>query len=90
MGGNTINAGTDHIMGQIPIIDRPGTQSILLFFSSMGLKFLSQFSKWDNKTQNWSGWHFPKAPSHLEDDLSNFQTHLHGSALLKIDSIDIF
>ena len=55
MGGNTINIGKDRIMGQTPIIDRPGTQRIISHFSDMGLNILSQFSKWDDQSQIWTG-----------------------------------
>ena len=89
-GGNTINIGMDRIMGQIPIMDSPDTQNILHYYSNMGLKFLSQFSKWDAQTQMWIGWNFPNIPPHLEDELRNLQSYIHGSAPIKKDSIDGF
>ena len=90
MGGNTINVGKDRIMGQIPIIARPSTQRTFSHYSNMGLSLLSQFSKWDDRSQIWTGWHFPKVPAHLEADLGNLQSHLYGATPLKKYNIDGF
>lgn len=90
MGGNSINVGKIRIMGKIPILDRPVTQRIISHYSNMGLKLLSQFSKWDDQSQNWIGWNFPKVPADLEADLGTLQYLLYRANPLKKDKIDGF
>eukprot|EP00253_Pinus_taeda_P006959 PITA_06959 len=79
-GGETVNIGSDKIMGNPPINNLTGTDPILRYLHSKGITKLSQISQWNDSTNAWIQWAFPPIPHHLNDSFDSLCSSLHSIA----------
>jgi len=79
-GGETVNFGSDKIMGNPPINSLPGMDPIIFYLQSKGICNLGQISQWDASTNVWMRWKFPPIPHHLKGNFDSFCNHLHSIA----------
>eukprot|EP00253_Pinus_taeda_P015168 PITA_15168 len=79
-GGETVNIGSDKIMGNPPINNLPDIDPILRYLHSKGISKLSQISQWNDSTNAWIQWEFPPIPHHLNDSFGSLCSSLHSIA----------
>lgn len=79
-GGETVNLGSDKIMGSPPINSLPGMGHIIHYLQSKGIYNLSQISQWNVSSNTWVRWEFPPIPHHLKVSFDSLCNYLHSIA----------
>eukprot|EP00253_Pinus_taeda_P017214 PITA_17214 len=79
-GGETVNIGSDKIMGNPPINSLPDIDPILRYLHSKGISNLSQISQWNDSANARVQWEFPPIPHHLKGSFGSLCSSLHSIA----------